>query len=212
MAFVFSRAIATSVKVQAVAKIRDIYVPSRIKSSSKLIRRPRSYQEVFTDGSVRQNGKYIGIGLWYSYDDYKNKSYMLMGRADSNRAELCAIYTALVLSPLSGTLQVNTDSETSIKMIHDSYNYNKSFNKFDPLLLGILWLIKYCRNDPTIIAKVKAHANEVGNNNADRLAKTAENGMYLYMPDNTEKEVLRHLSQGHHIIYPSVLIRPEQSN
>jgi ribonuclease HI len=144
---------------------------------------------VFTDGSVRGSEKYAGIGLWYDTLDEHGKCYRILGNLDTNRTELAAIYTALSFSDFKQNLWIYTDSLTSISLIHKCYYNNETSNKYRILLENISYLTDK-RIGRTIISKVPAHKDIIGNNNADKLAKTAPLNKYILLPDNNLKQVL----------------------
>lgn len=169
--------------------------------SSSHINRNKSLEIAYTDGSFRPKDDYLGFGVWYNDNNKNNKSYRLTGGYDSNRAELAGIYAAVVSSTDDKTLMVNTDSAVGMNMIYQYFYNDKSFGKFDPLLRGIRQLVQI-RVYPTILFKVKSHANIEGNIKADHLAKTAPPNIYFILPDNTVLDILQQHEIGNTVIFP----------
>lgn len=176
--------------------LKSKVIVEKLKCYPKYIKKNTciTQQIVYTDGSVRLRDKYTGIGLWYNHLSTNNTHYRLLGRDDSNRAELAAIYTALAFSDMRYPLTINTDSLNSIEMIEEHYYENVIHPSYQQLLLHINQIIQY-RDGKTYISKVPAHKNNVGNNNADRLAKTAPLNRYIIMPDNTVSDVITHINK-----------------
>lgn len=172
-----------------------------LKRQLTSIKHPR-FEHIYTDGSVRKNEGYMGIGVFFGDNDFRNGSYRIMGQMDSNRAELAAIYMAMTQCDTDRHTLLHTDSQTAMTMINQYFYHNASFYRFDGLLDDIAFLIDK-RKTKLILHKVKGHARVYGNEKADALSKHAEN-RYLYLPDNNIKQVVDCVIKGNHMVYPQL--------
>jgi len=138
--------------------------------------------EVYTDASFMHQ-KRMAIGIW-SKDFNINSSYKLKGYPDSNRAELGAIFGGMLyIKNKKEDVNILTDSLTSLRLISGDIDCK---NKFKILVDSINYL-KYNWKGEIIFTKVKAHSKNIGNNNADLLAKIGNNNINtktLILPDD----------------------------
>lgn len=145
----------------------------------------KSAQEVYTDASLMHRNK-MAIGIWSSHYDIQS-SYKLKGYSDINRAEMGAILYALLYTKNMGYNDVNilTDSATSLRLIHDN---NKICKSKYIILSDSIKHIKSNWKGNIQFTKVKAHSRNVGNNNADQLARygnvSKDNIKTIILPDD----------------------------
>lgn len=160
----------------------------------------QSYEVAYTDGSSRRTkGKSMcGLGVYYPFELDRNASYSVMGRPDSNRAELAAIHYAMYEGRDDKDILILTDSLCSIDMLRRNYETRESFDKFTKLLKSINSCI-HDRKHSTVLAKVRGHSGVLGNVQADILAKTAPADLYWYTPDVTPQEIQTRVLQGGHV-------------
>lgn len=130
---------------------------------------------VYTDASIID--RQIGIGIWSEDTRFELQKYMYVEGVyghdiDINRGELLAILYALMhlksftnhYTPLNVTIM--TDSITAIKLLKGSVYCTK----FETIVTSILDLIRSW-NGRITIKKVKGHSGDIGNDNADFLAR-----------------------------------------
>ena len=153
----------------------DFIIPRKFKDTDLL------YDGcVYTDASVMH--RIAGIGIWSEY--YKlNNSGSLKGLIDINRAELGAIFIALLKLNYQGNVYILSDSITALQLINGSIDIYK--------FSLIAKCIQYMRdnwNGSIKFKKVKGHSGNIGNENADRLAHDGVINHYkrkqLYLPDD----------------------------
>lgn len=161
-----------------------IYNPTNVKNDEL----PLGIIQVWTDGSCTGNGTpraKCGIGVYYGTNDPRNRSVTLEhGRITNNRAELCAILYVLCTNAGHVDIQINTDSLYSINCIKtyrskwEANNWVTSNGKAveSRNLIQYIYSIIDRRRElggNTDVVHVKAHADNVGNNAADCLARKA---------------------------------------
>jgi ribonuclease HI/exonuclease III len=150
--------------------------------SRNLATRPRPTPQsglitVYTDGSCKDNGyenARAGSGIWYGYDNPRNKALRLPGSEQSNqRGELYAILQVIKETPAQSPLLIKTDSKYVIKGL--TRNLNKwedtgwiGIANKDLFKVTAAWLRQ--RSSPTRFQWVKGHSGEAGNEEADKLA------------------------------------------
>jgi ribonuclease HI len=136
------------------------------------------HHSVYTDASIMRND--IGVGLW----NEKHTSHIcwrLQGLADINRAELAALFIAMLMHKNEKNLTLLTDSMTSIKLIRQEI----TCEKYSLLVDCILQLAKSWDGNVKFV-KVKGHSGIIGNENADFLARYSINSMadVFKLPDD----------------------------
>lgn len=136
---------------------------------------PSDQEIIYTDASIRMVGTELqsGIGVWFGCQNDKNISQRLLYEYnnDINYCELFAIYMAIIRSDPNKEIAIYTDSFTSMKLISEGYNEKKVRNKkYEDIVFLILKNIQL-RKTKTNIFKVKAHTGDVGNSNADLMAR-----------------------------------------
>ncbi|EGT47339.1 hypothetical protein CAEBREN_01466 [Caenorhabditis brenneri] len=133
--------------------------------------------EVYTDGSCSFNGKMnarAAIGVWWKYEPQNNHSEKVDGIQENNRAELAAAVHAIDQAAMQGYcgIKVKVDSEFVIKAINKIIDFTKpSYNGKYQDLMEILDALK--EEIVVSVQYVKAHSGILGNEQADRLAKSA---------------------------------------
>jgi len=133
------------------------------------------HEIVYTDASIRMVGNELqsGIGVWFGCQNDKNISQRLLYeyKNDINYCELVAIYMAIIKSDPDKEITIYTDSFTSMKLISEGYNEKLVRNKkYEDIVFLILKNIQL-RKTRTNILKVKAHTGDIGNSNADLMAR-----------------------------------------
>lgn len=144
--------------------------------------------QVWVDGSCLNNGinnASSAVGIYYDPEDQRNFSSKLSGgKQTNNRAELLAILYVLCTNLTTTSLKIYTDSQYSIKCLTE-YHYRWQVNGWTTSkgdAVESANIIKYSldlleqRNSvgaSTELCHVKGHANDTGNNAADKLANTA---------------------------------------
>lgn len=115
-------------------------------------------QHVYTDASLQRH-KAAGLGVLWLDKDTETQTAMgvrIREHRDINRAELGAIYLALLLSqPLEG-VTVFSDSQTSLSMIQ-RVRQGGWHHKYGLLAACVAYLVM-CRQAPTRFVKVKGHS------------------------------------------------------
>lgn len=149
------------------------------------IRRPNpTEQHVYTDASYRG-----GMGVvWCDHAGSRVTLALKSSERDINCTELNAIFFGVLLSDSHKDLTVFTDSELSVKVLHEGIRSRK----FQPLASCILTLVR-ARRGTTRFVKIKAHSGIPGNDRADALAKKAGwTGLALpWLPDDPTPPSLR---------------------
>ena len=141
--------------------------------------------EIYTDGSLAENkssGQYeMGSG-WISVEN--NCSFYCSTKTwpSSTRAELLAIYTALLTLPLKQSVSIKTDSQAAIDGIRNSRSYtahNKWLSVNNRNLLNNIAFITNFKSLQVEYIKVKAHSGIEGNELADSLANQGRQGPHF---------------------------------
>jgi ribonuclease HI len=171
--------------VEPVAKETKPRAPRNVFESEPVNEPPSGTLKIYTDGSSLANGQAgsrAGLGVYFGRDDERNHSERLPGEPQTNqRAELMAMLRALEIAPLTQDVQIWSDSQYSIKCVTvwaDSWakkQWKTSSGgevKNQDIIRGVLAKMKE-RTEvgaTTTFQWVKGHANDPGNNEADRLA------------------------------------------
>ena len=159
-----------------IIKLNKDILPIRKKKELIQNKTNHSNQEfIYTDASIRMVGNELqsGIGVWFGCHNDKNISQRLLYEYnnDINYCELFAIYMAIIKSDPDKEITIYTDSYTSMKLINEG-NIEKCVRnkKYENIVFLILKNIQL-RKNKTNILKVKAHTGDVGNSNADLMAR-----------------------------------------
>lgn len=144
--------------------------------------------EVYTDGACSGNGYYgaaAGVGVYFGANNPNNICKRLPGSIQTNnRAELGAIkeaYEAIIRMNDGDTYEIYTDSAYAINCLtkwctkwyenDDWTNYRGERVANKTLIQSIIDLVRRPEASNVLgLAKVQAHENCVGNNEADELA------------------------------------------
>lgn len=151
------------------------------ETSGYLLRNPEEPVVVFTDGASTENGKRrskAGIGVYWGYNHPLNASKRISGRQTNNRAEIYAAVHALNQAKQIGARKVKlyTDSQFVIHAITDwikkwKQNGWKLVTGKDVVNKEDLIALDAAQKDLEVEwIYVRAHANNKGNDEADRLA------------------------------------------
>ena len=138
---------------------------------------------VYTDGACTNNGKpdaRAGIGVYFGSDDSRNICERLRGRQTNNRAEMVAIWRAIIEAGKHTNLVVCTDSMLCVNSITKWMKgwKKRGWKKADgaPVANVDIWKVidDAISNHRGKLAfkHVKAHCGIPGNEAADQLAST----------------------------------------
>ncbi|CCA75615.1 hypothetical protein PIIN_09606, partial [Serendipita indica DSM 11827] len=165
---------------------------------------------LYTDGSTVRNGfenGESGLGIWHKNRSRLNTAMKITGKAHSNqRAELAAITQALRIVPKTPLLIIS-DSLTSLNMIchHIVAAEDKGWNEVAnaDLLQEILARL---RTRPTTCRFMwtKGHADDIGNNEADRLADEGRASTHEFEDQELEIEHKLALQDGARLKRPQI--------
>ena len=117
------------------------------------------------DGSVQ--GSASAIGIWYEQGHPLNFSRRINGPADNNRAELAAVFWALLRHPRSEVLTLYTDNTHVLARLRTAASVGPG--EFACVLSWAIALLVFLRTARTLVKKVKAHSG----NHAHDMAGTA---------------------------------------
>ncbi|EXX77813.1 hypothetical protein RirG_020430 [Rhizophagus irregularis DAOM 197198w] len=146
--------------------------------------------EYYTDGSFRPStpttmGKqdpnlvYTDMGAAFCV----NKEPALSAQANislwpsSTRAELVAIFLALLTGPINAKIKIYTDSQSAIHMINNQHNKSgrKLLKQSNSLILLKIDILLQEKKMDLILVKVKGHSGDIMNEMVDGLAKNTSN-------------------------------------
>ena len=137
----------------------------------------KNEESIYTDASIREinNECVASIGIWYGPNNNKNVSQRIISEYDNdiNYCELVAIYVALLNANKNMNTKIYTDSFTSLKLLNEGnnhYDFKVKNNKYRDIVHKILTTI-HSREYKTELYKVKAHNGNIGNMNADMMAR-----------------------------------------
>jgi ribonuclease HI len=138
--------------------------------------------EIYTDASLMNKNK-MSIGIWSQHYNIRS-SYKLKGYPDSNRAELGAIFCAMLyIRNKKEDTYILTDSQTSLGLINEQKYCKEKFK----ILVDSIKYIKTNLKTNIFFSKVKAHSENIGNRHADYLAKQGninKNVQIFILPDD----------------------------
>ncbi|CAJ0844758.1 2015_t:CDS:2 [Entrophospora sp. SA101] len=168
-------------------KLINTYIKNNI-CKSKLIESSELYKNsrelvFYTDGSLKDLGTpntKMGLGWSQINDNYEKSTFSasITNLPSSTHAEIAAILTALLVSPNNCHVTIFSDSENTIQAFCKimSKNEHITFRKLIKEKNYLMWfLIKDIieqLNLKVYLKKVKAHSNNLRNEEADKLAKT----------------------------------------
>lgn len=150
--------------------------PSTLQQQQLILEKPNNrIENIYTDGSIRSvNGKATsGIGVWFESQSNKNVSQQIICPYDNdiNFCELMAIYVAILNASPKKRVHIYTDSFTAMNLLKEGQIYGRVRNrKYHHIVMEIL-SSTIERNQMIKILKVKAHIGDVGNTNADLMAR-----------------------------------------
>ena len=167
--------------IQRVVKDRRLKIElSRIASELK----EEKVLDIYTDGSMvadiigGKEVKKMGIGFVIAVDNYRSPYISFSSRIidwpSSTRAELGAIWAALLVAPYKANLRIFSDSKAAIEGIQNFQglmSVRKNFNAKNHSLIN--QIIDCCKTKELKLEliKVKGHSSNIWNNRADQLAK-----------------------------------------
>jgi len=150
----------------------------------------RTMVEYYTDGSLKPStpttmGKqdpnlvYTDMGAAFCV----NKEPALSAQANvslwpsSTRAELVAIFLALLTGPMNAKIKIYTDSQSAIHMINNQHNKSgrKLLKQSNSLILLKIDILLQEKKMDLILVKVKGHSGDIMNEMVDGLAKNTSN-------------------------------------
>jgi ribonuclease HI len=133
------------------------------------------HTSVYTDASIARGRGGIGFAAREGDDEwdarYSARVPHALAPRDINRLELLAMYVALTMLDPRRDLVIHTDSQTAL----DQLVTRRRNRKYGGLTRATLELI-LSRPGWTLLAKVKGHSGDEGNDMADRLAGMATSG------------------------------------
>ena len=137
---------------------------------------------VYTDGACFNNGKHnarCGSGIYFGPNDNRNRAFRPPGNLQSNQvAELIAIYKAASAVPKFIPLRIITDSLYAINGLTQhlsTWEDNGWIGIKNAPLFRLTASILKQRTAPTTFQWVKGHSDNIGNKEADCLAKDGAN-------------------------------------
>lgn len=133
---------------------------------------------IYTDGSCHHNGlpnAAAASAVYWGPNSSKNWAERVPGAQTNNRAEIYAIYRALLTAPFDRDLHIYSDSEYAIRLIYYwSYVHaSTGWTCTNGDILEQCILIVQARYAPLRLYWVKAHARNTHNNAADSEANKA---------------------------------------
>lgn len=138
--------------------------------------------QVWTDGACSKNGSIdssAGIGVWFGTGDPRNVSAPVEGYCTAYRAELEAVIRAMTITLRDPQVILYCDNRTVVDGFekYDLDAWAKQGWKVEIKELVAwqhIWLLQLTRKhlnlQPVVAKHVYSHANDYGNNEADKLA------------------------------------------
>jgi ribonuclease HI len=123
---------------------------------------------IWTDGASRGNGTDNAVAAWAFVSGKTEKAGRVIGKQTNNTAEAYAIYHALLWAAEEGhkKVKIYTDSQITLHGLAKSPERVKENREIFQLIQDVI-----AANGLTVdYEKVPAHADNEGNNRADRLA------------------------------------------
>lgn len=151
--------------------------PKRLKTDSKEMKneeetKSQTYIHVFTDGSCDLTYSVCGSGVYFPHDEKRNISVSNIPKRQTNqRAELFAIYQALVATAEDPKVKIFTDSLYSINCIYKRYVAKKNLDILEDIESE--WEKAKSNGFTRKFLYVRGHTGIQGNEKADKLAKKA---------------------------------------
>lgn len=137
---------------------------------------------VWTDGACSKNGSIdssAGIGVWFGHGDSRNVSEPVAGYCTSYRAELEAVVRAMTITLKDQSVVIYCDNRTVVDgfVKYNLDQWAKDGWKVDVKELVAwqhIWLLQLGRRhlklNPVVVKHVFGHADDHGNQEADKLA------------------------------------------
>jgi ribonuclease HI len=159
--------------------------------------------EYYTDGAMKggnesENSNKMGLGWVVKIEENAEDSISFSSSIEnwpsSTRAELGAIWTALLTAPCEAQTHIFTDSKAAIEAIESHQENSKLRNWFKTKNRSIIRQIKDCciaKNLDLVLHKVKGHSGNKWNDIADKLAKEGINETNpIKVPETTLNNLL----------------------
>jgi len=141
------------------------------------------------DGSVQKG--VLSIGVWYGEGHPLNFSGRITGNDDNNRAELAAVYWAVLHHPRVEPLCLFSDSSHVVDCMRTLALKGPAGCRCTLTLM--ICLLLHLRLAPTTIKKIKAHSNNPSSDMADAMARLGTRSKdSRYVPEGTGALSIRH--------------------
>ena len=190
--------------------ISDTHIRAQLTSHINTLKVTASCQSdpfvFYTDGSLIPDGPRqgtMGIG-WISEDLSISFHCSLHQWPSSTRAELGAIWTALLTAPLSSHILIKTDSQAAIDGIREcltSPSQHKWHKTSNPTLKNLIVDCIHSKDLHVRFIKVKGHSGDEKNDMADSLAKLGTQDLFFI---DFSLDILQntHFSLGNYFFRP----------
>jgi ribonuclease HI len=162
-------------------KINEIFFVSMRNENLTFQNLENQTIEIWTDGSLDPNTKKMGSAALIKGKTSGEPNIIIQskpppGLESSTKAELWAIYKAMIKCPNNAKIEIMTDSQNAISNIKNVLNNKnpRQIMKYPNYRLLLAIIAKYKEFEtPPILTKVKAHAGIENNEIVDQLAKEA---------------------------------------